>query len=125
MEYNSLFQPSVIGKLYEDLSKEHLIGRWLYPFEIEKAEIIVKDYDFSKWTTQIKPFEISILFYIGFIMGLTGYIELAADMIFFSYENRHANNFVIKPLKKRKKKKKIKAIDRETIIQELERLFYT
>jgi len=80
---DTLFKPSVIGKVYNDLSEAFLIGKYLLSFELEKTNNIVKSYDFEGWNTQIKPYEISSLFYVACVLESLGYQKLAADMIQF------------------------------------------
>ena len=59
-----IFKPSVLGRVYSDLSKAHLIGKWLSPLETKKADRIIKAYDFTNWNSQIQPFELDMLFQV-------------------------------------------------------------
>lgn len=111
----NIFKPSVLGCVYNDLSKAHLTGKWLSPSETEKADRIIKGYDFSSWNSQIKPFELDMLFQVGIVLESLGYRELAADMILFAHINGYDDNFVMESLKG-------KIIDKNAIIQVLKNL---
>ncbi len=90
-----VFKPSVLGRVYNDLSKAHLTGKWLSPPETEKASRIVKSYDLSSWNDQIKPFELDMLFQVGIVLESLGYQNLAVDMILFAHINGYDDNFVM------------------------------
>ena len=36
----------MLGRVHSDLSKTHLMEKWLSPLETEKADRIIKGYDF-------------------------------------------------------------------------------
>ena len=101
-----IFKPSVLGRVYSDLSKAHLIGKWLSPLETKKADRIIKAYDFTNWNSQIKPFEFDLLFQVGIVLETLGYRERAAEMILFAYNKGYSDNFVIEALNGKKVNKK-------------------
>jgi len=46
-EFVEIFNSSVLGRVYSDLSKAHLTGKWHSPLEKEKADCIIKGYDLN------------------------------------------------------------------------------
>ncbi|KAG4099679.1 hypothetical protein H8356DRAFT_1423309 [Neocallimastix lanati (nom. inval.)] len=44
-EFVEIFNSSVLGRVYSDLSKAHLTGKWHSPLEKEKADRIIKAAD--------------------------------------------------------------------------------
>lgn len=110
-----MFKPSVLGQVYSDLSKAHLTGKWLSSSETKKADHIIKDYDLSNWNSEIKSFELDMLFQVGIILESLGYRELAADMILFAHTNGYDDNFVMESLQG-------KMVNKKAIIEVLKNL---
>jgi hypothetical protein len=95
---HNLLAPSVLGRIYRDLSNEHLVGKWLSPPETKKVKRIINRYDLNS-LSEVKPFELDMLFQVGIALELAGYRDLAADMILFAHQNGYSDNFVIESLK--------------------------
>lgn len=91
----SVFEPSELGRVYNELSKSHLVNRWLDSSEMKKAAAIIKKYDLAMWDKQIKTFEFDDLFPIAILLCSLGGRDMATEMIYFAYEKGYRNNFVI------------------------------
>jgi hypothetical protein len=112
---HNLLAPSMLGRVYRDLSNEHLVGRWLSPPETKKVKRIINRYDLNSLFKVVRPFELDMLFQVGIALELAGYRDIAADMILFAHQNGYSDNFVIESLKG-------EIINKERIVRVLEDL---
>lgn len=109
---HSVLSPSIVGEVYTKLSNANLVGRILADQDIQKAKKMVNIEQLKHWDTKIKPFEVDLLFQLGFVLYEIGNVDLAADMILY-YSKGNKNNFVIETTGN-------KTVDKERIMKVLE-----
>lgn len=102
-----VFKPSVLGRMYNELSKTYLVNRWLDSSEMKKADTIIRKYNLATWKEQIKTFELDELFPIAILLECLGNRDMAVEMIYFAYEKGYKNNFVIDMINEAVNKKTI------------------